>query len=139
MARAHGFLEEAVKEIIARPGQTANEIAKRLLEDGRAKSMAENPIGSLVATLHKHHAAKSISREWRKGQFRYYPAGALEDSETDSLLKFGDGEAVEEPVGWLPKDCLDFVDALLELSQFSNRQDAVIWLIRKGKESVRVS
>ena len=36
MDRSHGFLEEAVKEITARPGQSANGIAKRLLADGRA-------------------------------------------------------------------------------------------------------
>ena len=139
MSRAHGFLEEAVKEIIAHPGQTANEIARRLLQDGRANSTAHNQIGSLMATLHKHHAGKSVRREWREGQYRYYPTPDSEEKETNPPQPLGDLQRSDQFAEWLPEDCLEFVDALQMLPQFINRKDVLIWLIRKGMESVRVS
>ena len=73
MSRSHGFLEQAVEEIKIRPGQSANEIVNRLLQGGMATSSAQNPVGSLVATLHKHYESKGIWREWQEGQYRFYP------------------------------------------------------------------
>lgn len=139
MPRSHGFLDEAAKEIRARPGQSAQEIARRLLADGRATSTAEGPVGSLVATLHKHHAGKSVRREWRAGQYRYFPESDSEAEETGVLQPLGSSHSCEELTTGLPKDCVEYIDALAVLPQFNNRQDVVLWLIRKGMESVRVS
>ena len=139
MSRTHGFLEEAVREIWARPGQSANEIAKRLLDDGRATSTAESPVGSLVATLHKHHAGKSVRREWRAGQFRYYPEDESEGEEAATVQHFGNLSSCDELTLELPKDCAEYIDALAVLPQFNSRREVVQWLIRKGMESVRVS
>lgn len=115
MSRSHGFLEEAVKEIRTRPGQSANEIATRLLDDGRATSTAENPIGSLVATLHKHHAGKSVRREWQAGQYRYYPQSDSKTAGTGESPILGESYPSDEFVNSLPKDCIDYIHALLVL------------------------
>ena len=139
MSRSHGFLEEAVKEIRARPGQSATEIARRLLDGGRATSTAENPIGSLVATLHKHHTGKSVRREWQAGQYRYYPEPELKTAGTGTSWILNEEDSCDEFVNGLPKDCNEYIDALLVLPQFNNRRDVMLWLMRKGMESVRVS
>ena len=138
MSRSHGFLEEAVTEIYARPGQSANEIARRLLDEGRATSTAENPIGSLVATLHKHHFGKSVRREWREGQYRYYPRPEPQADEANALQSLKESSVHNELEGFLPKDCLEDIDALVRLPQFNSRHDVMLWLIRKGMESIRV-
>ena len=139
MPRTHGFLEEAVKEIKSRPGQSANEIVLRLLEDGIAASSALNPIGSLVATLHKHHASKSVRREWKGGEYRFYPEEKLKVEKIGATQELDKSHKCNQSIGDLPTDCIDFIDALLVLPQFTNRKDVVIWLIRKGMESVEVS
>ena len=139
MPRSHGFLEEAVKEITARPGQTANEIARRLLDDGRATSTAENPTGSLVATLHKHHAGKTVTREWQAGQYRYYPEPRPATAGINESEKTSNSYPSDDYAKWLPNDCIAYIDALAVLPQFNSRHDVVLWLIRKGMESVRVN
>ena len=139
MSRSHGFLEEAVKEIWARPGQSAQEIAESLLADGRATSTAESPMGSLVATLHKHHAGKPVRREWQGGQYRYFPESDSQSDEMTELRLPNGSDPSEELTTGLPKDCAEFIDALAVLPQFSGRRDVVLWLLRKGMESVRVS
>ena len=139
MPRSHGFLEEAVKEIAARPGQSAGEIARRLLDDGRAGSTALNPIGSLVATLHKHHAVKSVRREWRDGQYRYQPVFDAEPPETTSSQRLDGCYSHYDLTELLPKDCVDYIEALAVLPQFNDRWGVLIWLVRKGMESGRLS
>ena len=139
MSRSHGFLEEAVKEIRARPGQSANEIARRLLDDGRATSTAENPIGSLVATLHKHQAGKSVRREWQAGQYRYYAESESKSVGTNGARILGESRSCDEFFDIFLKDCIEYIDTLVVLQQFKNRRDVILWLIRKGMESVRVS
>ena len=139
MPRSHGFLEEAVKEIVARPGQSAGEIANRLLDDGRATSMALNPIGSLVATLHKHHAVKSVRREWRAGEYRYYPVFDKEPAQTNASQRLNGSYRQEDFTEMLPNDCVEFIEALAVMPQFNDRWEVLIWLIRKGIESGRLS
>ena len=139
MSRSHGFLEEAVKEIRIRPGQSATEIAERLLADRRATSTAENPVGALMATLHKHHAGKSVRREWQAGQYRYFPELDPEADETSAPQPADNSYSGDALATGLPKDCSEYIDALVVLPQFNNRRDVVLWLIRKGMESVRVS
>ena len=140
MSRSHGFLEEAAKEIRTRPGQSANEIAKRLLADGRATSTARDPVASLVATLHKHHAAKSVRRERRAGQYRYFPGSDPESGETSaSSQPLRVSHSCDGLIADLPQDYIRFIDALLVLPQFTSRRDVILWLIRKGMESAQVS
>ena len=139
MQRTRGFLREAVKEIQARPGQTANEIVERLLAIGRAASSAQDPVGSLVATLTKHHAEKSVRREWRDGQYRYYPVTRPKADEPNGSLPNGNPSSCDEVTIKLPEDCKEFIDALVVLPQFTSRREVVMWLVRKGMESTRVS
>lgn len=139
MRRSHGFLEEAVKEIAMRPGQSATDIAKRLLADGRATSMAKNPVGSLLATLHKYHSEKPVLRRWEAGEYRYYPDSESEEAESHPPQPAAGSCLSDAFLLGLPKDCLEYVNALAILPQFSTSRDAVIWLLRKGMQSTRVS
>ena len=139
MPRIRGFLEEAVKEIGSRPGQTAREIAERLLAEGRVASRAQDQRGSLVATLAKHYAEKSVRRELRDGQYRYYPitsSGVDEADESQPISKFASCHALTME---LPNDCKEFIDALVVLPQFKGRSEVALWLMRKGMESTRVN
>ena len=139
MPRIRGFLEEAVKEIGTRPGQTAREIAERLLADGRVASRAQDQRGSLVATLSKHYAEKSVRREWRDGQYRYYPIMGSEAGKADEPQPLISSSSCDALTIELSKDCKEFIDALVVLPQFKGRSEAALWLIRKGMESTRVS
>ena len=139
MSRSHGFLAEAVKEIRSRPGQSAQEIAHRLLADGRATSSAKDPVGSLVATLHKHHPGNSVRRQRRGGQFRFFPVAGSEEGEEAVSTSTGNSIANEELTAVLPRDCIEFIDALVLLRQFTTRRDAVAWLIRKGMASAEIT
>jgi len=139
MRRSHGFLEEAVKEIAMRPGQSATDIAKRLLADGRATSMAKNPVGSLLATLHKYHAEKPVRRKWEAGEYRYYPESEPDEAAPHPPQPEGKSSSGDALLLDLPKDCLEYVNALAVLPQFNTSLDAIVWLLRKGMQSTRVS
>lgn len=140
MRRSRGFLEEALKEIVMRPGQSATEIAKRLLSEGRATSVAKNPVGSLVATLHKYHAERHVlERRWERGQYRYYPKSETDEADPQPPEPERKSSSDDALLLQLPKDCLEYVNALAVLPQFNTSLDAIVWLLRKGMQSTRVS
>ena len=139
MPRVHGFLDEAIKEINARPGQSATEIVNRLLLEGKVTSAAINPIGSLVATLHKHHPSKSVRREWVGGEYRFYPEAQANSIDVESLPKSVGHTTTVGAEEWIPSDCAEFIDALLVLGRFNSHREAIVWLVRKGMESVKVN
>ena len=139
MSRSHGFLAEAVKEIRSRPGQSAKEIAERLRANGRATSSARDPVASLVATLHKHHPGNSVRRHRRGGQFRFFPVAGSEEGEVAVSTSAGNSIANEELTVVLPRDCIEFIDALVILRQCTTRHEAAVWLIRKGMTSAEVT
>ena len=80
-----------------------------------------------------------MRREWRAGQYRYFPEPNSEAGEAGAPQLSGQPYPFEELVTGLPNDCIEYIDALLKLQQFNSRRDVVVWLIRKGMESVRVS
>ena len=94
--------------------------------------MAKNPVGSLVATLHKHHSEKPVVRRWEAGEYRYYPESEPDEAEPLPPQPAGKSGSDDPLILELPKDCLQYVNALALLPQFSTSRDAVIWLLRKG-------
>ncbi len=139
MSRSHGFLAEAVKEIRSRPGQSAKEIAERLLADGRATSSARDPVASLVATLHKHHPGTSVRRQKRGGQFKFFPESESDEGEDAVSMPSVESRVDQDLTVALPSDCIEFIDALVILRQFTTRHEAAVWLIRKGMTSAEVT
>ena len=139
MPRVRGFLDEAVKEIRNRPGQTAGEIVDRLLVEGRVVSKAQDPKGSLVATLAKHHAEKPIYRQRIDGKYRYYPVLDPEAEQTDVPVTVNDISPSDVLTIEVPKECRAAIDAIAVLLPLESRAEAAIWLIRKGIESTSVT
>ena len=140
MRRSRGFLAEAVKEIAMRPGQSATEIAKRLLSEGRATSMAKNPVGSLVATLHKYYAeTRALQRRWENGQYRYYPRSETGEADPHPPQPERKSSSDDALLLQLPKDCREYISALVVLPQFDTSLDAIVLLLRNGMKSTRVS
>ncbi len=71
--KSRGFSASAQKLIIQQPGLTAKEIVTRLLTSGEATSYAQNPVGSLIATLQKHYTDIGVDRRREGGIYRFYP------------------------------------------------------------------
>ena len=139
MPRERGFLQEARKEINANPGQTAQEIVKRLLEDGRAKSAALNPEMSLAATLSKHYKDISVTRIRDQGLYRYYPS-FYSPAKIASLPEATGSPSPQNSVKLeLPTHCKEAADALVTLGKFGSQKEALVWLISKGVESLKVN
>ena len=125
--RAQGFLSWAEDYIASNPGLTAQEIAQTCLARGIVTSGAGNPLGSLVATLHKHHLDHGkIVRRRGPGEraYRYYPRKAQ-------------SQAVDARSGTAPSDRLTpehlqklrcIANALVDLGKFKNHADALDWL-----------
>ena len=139
MPRERGFLQEARKEINANPGQTAPVIVKRLLEDGRAKSAALNPEMSLAATLSKHYKDISVTRTRDQGVYRYYPSSYSTVKTVDLPEVTGKPSPQNSVTLELPNHCREAADALVTLGKFGSQKEALVWLISKGVESLRVN
>ena len=125
--RAQGFLSWAEDYIASNPGLTAQEIAQTCLDRGIVTSSAGNPLGSLVATLHKHHLDHGkIVRRRAPGEraYRYYPRKAQ-------------SQAVDAKSGTPSPDRLTpdhlqklrcIANALVDLGKFNSQADAIVWL-----------
>ena len=138
MPRERGFLQEARKEISNNPGQTAQEIASQLLSDGRATSAAQNPEMSLVATLSKHYKDISVVRSREKGRFRYYPSSYSRTKVISSPEVVGSPAPEDSVTLELPTHSRDAADALVTLGKFGSQEEALVWLISKGVESLNL-
>lgn len=128
----HGFLEWAEDYIDSNPGRTAQHIVHTGLASGAVASDAGNPQGSLVATLHKHHADHGrIVRHWDQIDrvYRFYPAGAR----TRVYAKPASPEpptpaaAPAVTIGQLR----NVADTLVHLGKFPNQADALLWLVQE--------
>ncbi len=101
--------------------------------------MAKNPVGSLLATLHKYHAEKPVQRRWENGEYRYYPESEPDEIEPHPPQPEDTSGTSDALLQELPRDCLEYVNTLAVLPQFSTSLDAIVWLLRKGMQSARVS
>ena len=101
--------------------------------------MAKNPVASLVATLHKYHAEKPVRREWDGREYRYYPESELDETKPHPPMPESRSGADDALLLQLPEDCRQYVNALAVLPQFDTSLDAIVWLLRKGMQSTRVS
>ena len=140
-----GFLQKAKREICTNPGQSAQQIARKLLESGEVDSMAQNPEMSLVATLSKHYGDIGVKRSKIDGLFRYFPSN---DSNNHIALPNYNvpGQApVEAPADEITitvpsgADYAKFADALVTLGHCQNLNDAFLLMLSEGKESIRRS
>ncbi len=141
MRKIRGFSSKAGPYIEGHPGMTAQEIVRSLLRSGEVQSAAENPEGSLVATLHKHHREIGVERRRHGGVYRYYPKGngARSDAPAHPVKTNSDSESDEVVVTVrLRRSAADVADVLVASGKCRTRSEAVSWLIEKGISSARL-
>ena len=129
--RARGFLQWAEDFIRRNPGNTAQVIAQKCLDERVVASTAQNPVGSLVATLHKHFSdqGRNVVRRKEFGVYRFFPANPTEDVA---------GSPGTEPTESTPtkitaeqlQQYVSVADQLVNLGKFGTQKDALVWLIR---------
>ena len=159
--KSRGFLASAQKLITQQPGLTANEIVTRLLNSGEATSYAQNPVGSLTATLQKHYPDIGVERRREGGIFRFYPNGTTvllgsgevtgyAQNPVGSLTATLHGTTVAEgpgstnqpsqPLGTdeveitvrLPRVIVDIIDNAVASGRYTQRNEAIQRLLQRG-------
>ncbi len=141
MKKIRGFSSKAGPYIERHPGMTAQDIVRSLLRSGEVQSAAENPEGSLVATLHKHHKAIGVERRKDGGVYRYYPQGnGAGPHGTAPLPQAGSDSRNEDVVVTvrLRRSVADIADVLVASGKCQTRSEAVTWLVEKGISSTRL-
>lgn len=125
-----GFMDVVATSIIpASPGETARWYAEEYLHDN--KSDAKDPVQSLANTLDKQvreGKEPRIRRERIGGVYRYFPA--TKSAEPDSLH-----ELITQIK--LNSEDLENIDNLVAVQKFTNRNNAIKWLIIEGMKANR--
>ena len=138
MGKIRGFSSKVRPYVERHPGMTAQQIVRSLLESGEARSAAENPEGSLVATLHKHHREIGVERRRDGGVYRYYLKSDVSGSYAPPVKPSADHESDDIMVTVrLPRAAVDIADVLVASGKCQTRSQAVSWLIEKGISSAR--
>lgn len=141
--RITGFSQEAGAYIERHPGQTAQEIVGYLLQSGAAESAAQDPEGSLVATLHKHHQQIGVERRRDGGVYRYYPRNGQAPSPfvLTAAVPGRQQDRDDEVVITirLPQAATDVADTLVATGTCKDRSEAVTWLVNKAISAIRLT
>ena len=135
-----GFLRRAKQEIFSNPGQSAQEIARKLLDSGEAESRAQNPELSLVATLSKHYMDIEVVRRKIDGLYRYFPAHdyfpSADSNSFEPLPPKGVPDITDTSLLVETEDT-EFADALVITGRCKTREDALRLMLSKGREAIR--
>lgn len=133
--RIVGFMALAREIVFQTPGLTAQEIYRQAADiaklQSKVLSAAESPQASLVATLHKHHRKFGLERKKVGREYQYYSVISelrdVADTNSDTLGK-----------DWLalPEELEKWIDALVNLGRFPNRQTAQKELIAIGAQTL---
>ena len=129
--RARGFLQWAEDFIQRNPGNTAQVIAQRCLDARVIASTAQNPVGSLVATLHKHFSdqGRNVVRRREFGVYRFYPTNPPGNGDHNPGTKPTESTPPKITAEQL-QQYVSVADELVALGKFENQKDALVWLIR---------
>jgi len=140
MRKIRGFSSKARPYIEGHPGMTAQQIVRSLLASGEVQSAAENPEGSLVATLHKHHREIGVERRRDGGVYRYFPMGNGPGSGGPVRPVSLSSDSSDDVVVTvrLRRPVADVADVLVASGKCRTRGEAVGWLIEKGITSARL-
>jgi hypothetical protein len=125
----------ATRLINERPGRSAEEIVGDALDRGIIKTTGRDRMAGQIGALAKMYnngRLPEITRDQHQRPFRYYPKGAKVISPQP--------KALSEPVTFRPTPEQEAVlTALIETRKFSNRSDAVSWLLDQGIASNKSS
>ena len=130
--RARGFLEWATDYISRHPGRTAQEIAQACLDLSIVTSVAQDPVASLVATLHKHHSdqGRRVVRRREGGSYRFYPSNASEEV-VESLETKPDKSTSTDITDEQLQQFSSLASGLVKAGIFETRREALVWLIQE--------
>ena len=136
--RIVGFMDSARQIIFDTPGLSAQEVYRRASElakrQGKNLSAAQNPQGSLVATLHKSHMQFGLKRQKIGRDYLFYPAKFALVSATPSVAAQApdnDGCCMS-----LPSDVDKRLEALVSLGRFQSKGEAQQELITIGLDTL---
>jgi len=121
-----GFMDLAVEIIKEYPGETALVIAREALDFNSNLSDAQNPEQSLASTLNKQVQTgqeRRIRRERIGGVYRYFRVSMSSPSDSSEEIIVQLSLSTQE---------LKDVDNLVAVGKFSNRSDAIKWLVVEG-------
>ena len=132
--RKGGFLKEAKELIQKEPGLTADEVVRKLLSSGRASSAAQNPVGSLTATIQKHYMDIGVNRRKVGSIYRFYANGmtVTEDLGSNNLPRQPLGTDEVEITLRLPIWIIGLADNQVNSGVASSRGQAISRLVEKG-------
>ena len=137
-----GFLQRARQEIYANPGQSAQQIARKLLASGEVESMAQNPEMSLVATLSKHYRDIDVTRRKIDGSFRYFPSDSYHPLSDVSVPRQASVDVSADQItitSSVEGDYTEFADALVLTGRCKSRNEAFLLMLGEGKEAIKRS
>jgi|SRR5438132_4461414 len=141
MKRVRGFSQAAKTYVEQHPGKTAQEVVRYLLGSGAVQSAAQEPEGSLVATLHKHHVQLGLERRYDNGIYKFYPKNgqipAPPTSPRPAVSSEPEGEKVLVTL-WLSQDATIAADTLVASGTCKDRSEAVSWLVNKAISVIRL-
>jgi hypothetical protein len=124
-----GFKKVVVSLVKAHPGLTPVEYAEEALRSGLCGSDSKDPIFSLSTTLRKEvreGRMPQIKAIKARGKLRYFPTD-YDVSQQVNLPK------KDEPLTvLLPPDVVQAIDTFVELGNFANRVEGLVWLARQG-------
>ena len=139
--RITGFSRAAKVYVERNPGRTAKEVVDYVLRSGEASSAAQDPRGSLVATLHKHHRQLGLDRRQVNGSYRYYPRNGLTPASPPPPVAMvrsqPDGDAISVTLR-VARSVSDVMDTLIAIGTCKTRADAALWLMNKGISAMRL-
>lgn len=133
--RIVGFMASARQIVQQTPGLTAQEVYKRANEMAKQRgtklSAAKSPQGSLVATLHKHHAPYGLERRRVGRQYLYYINAASPASPPATGIATNSNVSLT-----LPEEVDKRLEALVSLGRFRDKQEAQRELISIGLQTL---
>lgn len=125
-----GFKKVAPDLIEANPWLTAPEYAKMALDQHLCSSDSRNPVFSLATTLMKEvreGRMPGIKAVKVNGRLHYGPAAQTPTNYSTMSSRRDIGVTVV-----LPPEVGQITDMLVELDEFRNRGEALIWLAQEG-------
>src|SRR3989442_14312930 len=140
MKRVRGFSQAAKTYVEQHPGKTAQEVVRYLLGTGAVQSAAQEPEGSLVATLHKHHVQVGLERRYDKGIYRYYATNGQGPPPLAPPKALGSVELESDKVLvtiWLSQAATIAAETLVASGICKDRSAAVSWLVNRAVSAIR--
>ncbi len=121
----------ATKLIMENNGRTAKEIIRDGLDRGIIRGTVAGQVGALVKLYIHSGSLPDVRRDEQRRPYRYYLKG--------STVVQQQPKVISEPITFRPtSEQEEILMALIETRKYSNRSEAVNWLLNEGIASKQV-